>query len=88
LIAFFFIYRLQMSQVFNLVSDDFILVGPEDHPGSYFVPEEPRPLVSHLVHHLERQLRQVEGLGQRPWLINFLTNEQLKFGEIIPKIKR
>jgi hypothetical protein len=79
---------MQQPQPFNIIKSDLILVGPGDNQGSYIVPLEPEPLVSHLIQFLEQQLPEVEGLGERPWLIDFLTSQEVKFAEIIPKIKR
>ena len=77
-----------MTQKFNMIKDDLTLVGISDPDEKFIVPAEPQPVVKYFLDDLKKQLETVDGLKDRAWMINYCSGDQLKYGEIIPRVTR
>ena len=71
----------------NVLLDDLTLVGP-DTSETFLASETPKPLIEQFLNEIERYLGEDEAFRSKVWLMNFTTGEDIKYGEIIPKIKR
>jgi len=71
----------------NVLLDDLTLVGP-DTSETFLASETPKPLVEQFLNEIERHLGEDDAFRDKAWLVNFITGEGIKYGDIIPKIKR
>ena len=77
-----------MTPKFNTIRNDLTLVGIKDPDAKFLVPTKPQVMFNYFLDNLQKQLLTVEGLKDRAWMINYLTRDEVKYGEIIPKITR
>jgi hypothetical protein len=77
-----------MTFKLNKIRNDLTLVGINDPEERFLVPPEPHSMFKYFLDDLRKQLKTVDGLKEKAWMIDYCTRDVLEYGEIIPRVTR